>query len=59
MGYQLSESGVELVDNRKVDAHVSAFDDKTRDLTHDAGTIRREINMEVTHSKYQDASDRV
>ena len=59
VGYQLSESGVELVDARKANAHISAFGDKTRDLTHDAGTIRRETDMEVTYSKYRDASDRV
>ncbi len=58
-GYQLSESGVELVDARKADTHISAFDDKTRGLTHESRTIRRQTDMEVTYSKHRDASDRV
>lgn len=59
MGYQLSESGVELVDAPKGDTHISAADDQTHKLTHEHGTIRRDVDMEVIYSKQRDASNRV
>lgn len=59
MGYQVSDSGVELVDAPQGDTHISAAEDKTQDVTHERGTIRREVDMEVVYSKHRDASDRV
>lgn len=59
MGYQVSDSGVELVDAPKGDTHISSSDDKTHDVTQEHGTIRREVDMEVVYSKQRNASDRV
>ncbi|KAL9100069.1 MAG: hypothetical protein Q9163_004510 [Psora crenata] len=59
MGYQVAESGIELVDTHKADTHISALDNKTRGLTHESGTIRQDTDMEVTYTNYRDALDRV
>jgi hypothetical protein len=59
IGYQLSESGVELVDAPKANIHISACDDRIPSVTHESGTIRRETDMEITYSKHRDASERV
>lgn len=48
MGYQLSDSGVELVEARKGETHISGSKNKPRELTHEHGTIRREVDLEVT-----------
>ena len=59
MGYQVFESGVELVDAPKGDTQISASNDRTHESQHEHGTIRREVDMEVLYSQERDASHQV
>ena len=57
MGYQYSESGVELVDVPKANTHIFASGDETPGLTNEPGKIHRKTDFEAIYSKDRDASD--